>query len=255
LKVKLIAVTQPVDIIFKEDSTLVNSASDLIGYCARVSNPANQDKPADKLIAYLIKNKHWSPFEMVSVVMEINTTRTIARQILRHRSFHFQEFSQRYAEVKDMEFEVSECRLQDTKNRQNSIVADPSSITDLVKMDEWYLIQEKIIDLVKTEYQRALKHGIAKEVARNVLPEGLTPSRMYMAGTVRDWFHYCQLRMGNGTQKEHQEVAKACWRILVKEFPALDGIMSAEDDAYNRGYLHGFERGAYEEMTQEDVNG
>lgn len=246
MKVKLIAVTQPVP---PAEHWEPITPSDLVGYCARVSNPANQAKSPDKLIAYLIKNKHWSPFEMVSMVIEINTTRAIARQILRHRSFHFQEFSQRYAEVKDMEFELSDARLQDDKNRQNSIDTDNVSLKE-----QWDFLQLHLINLSQDAYKWALDNGIAKEVARNVLPEGLTPSRMYMAGTVRDWFHYCQLRMGNGTQKEHQEIAKACWEILVKEFPVLADVPSAEDDAYNRGWQDGFERGSYETMTQEDVS-
>lgn len=195
----------------------VSGDEDLIVYMARVSNPSNQDTKEgnDKLIRYLIKNQHWSPFEMVNIVMEINTTRDIARQILRHRSFSFQEFSQRYADpTKDLSFEVREARLQDNKNRQNSIVANDSSL-----QKAWDYQQQLVIDNANKAYQWAIKNGIAKEQARSVLPEGNTQSRLYMNGTLRSWIHYCTLRMSNGTQKEHMDVATECWKIISKKFP------------------------------------
>lgn len=184
---------------------------------ARVSNPKNQfsGQGEEKLLKYLIDNQHWSPFEMASACIEINTTRDIARQILRHRSFHFQEFSQRYAEVQDAPV-YREARLQDTKNRQNSL-----ETTDFSLHSWWKEMQQAAIEQAQHAYDQALKAGIAKEVARVVLPEGMTPSKMYMAGTIRDWYHYCNLRMGNGTQKEHQEIAAQCHEILSKELPAV----------------------------------
>ena len=210
-EVKLIAVTKPI-------SNNNEPAEALIAYCARVSNPKNQDNPNyKKLLKYMIENQHWSPFEMVNVVMEIETTRDIGRQILRHRSFSFQEFSQRYATVQD--YQYSEARLQDTKNRQNSIETDDKHIEGA-----WAILQAGVIEQADIAYHKALDLGIAKEVARKVLPEGLTPTRMYMNGTLRSWIHYCQLRMGNGTQKEHQEIAKQCWDILKKEFDFLSGL-------------------------------
>ena len=217
-KVKLIAVTQPRWLGEKLDADYT-SAQDLISYCARVSNPKNQDNfdTAPKLLKYMVDNKHWSPFEMVNVVMEIETTRDIGRQILRHRSFSFQEFSQRYATVQD--YQYSEARLHDTKNRQNSIETDDKHIEGA-----WAILQAGVIEQADIAYHKALDLGIAKEVARKVLPEGLTPTRMYMNGTLRSWIHYCQLRMGNGTQKEHQEIAKQCWDILKKEFDFLSGL-------------------------------
>jgi thymidylate synthase (FAD) len=193
------------------------SAEELIVFMARVSNPNNQDNTQgnDKLIRYLIKNQHWSPFEMVSLVMEINTTRDIARQILRHRSFSFQEFSQRYADpTKDLSFEFREARLQDTKNRQNSIETDD----DYIK-ERWEEQQASVIFKSKQAYEWAIDNGIAKEQARAVLPEGITQSRLYMNGTLRSWIHYCQLRMENGTQKEHAEIANECWGIIAEQFP------------------------------------
>jgi thymidylate synthase (FAD) len=209
MSVKLIGVTAPY--------ADYNSAEDLIVYMARVSNPSNQNmtRGDEKLIRYLIKNQHWSPFEMVNVVMEINTTRDIARQILRHRSFSFQEFSQRYADpTKDLGFELREARLQDTKNRQNSIETDDNEL-----QSEWKIKQVNLIAEAKTAYDWAIANGIAKEQARAVLPEGNTQSRMYMNGTLRSWIHYCQLRKENGTQKEHAEVAAACWKIIADKFP------------------------------------
>jgi thymidylate synthase (FAD) len=209
MKVKLIGVTAP----FAGH----NSAEDMIVYMARVSNPSNQDmtRGDEKLIRYLIKNQHWSPFEMVNVVMEISTTRDIARQILRHRSFSFQEFSQRYADpTKDLGFDLREARLQDTKNRQNSVETEDSKLKS-----EWMVKQMNVISEAKYAYEWAIENGIAKEQARAVLPEGNTQSRMYMNGTLRSWIHYCELRMANGTQKEHMEVAKECWNIIADKFP------------------------------------
>ena len=210
MNVKLIGVTAPAAVEHK-------TAEDLIVHMARVSNPSNQGMSSDpaRLIRYLIKNQHWSPFEMVNVVMEINTTRDIARQILRHRSFSFQEFSQRYADpTKDLGFDLREARLQDTKNRQNSIETEDKELSA-----EWKIKQVNLIAEAKNAYDWAIANGIAKEQARSVLPEGNTVSRMYMNGTLRSWIHYCQLRMANGTQKEHMEVAKACWEVIQKSFP------------------------------------
>jgi thymidylate synthase (FAD) len=204
------------------------SLLDQVAYCARVSNPSNQntDTPSDKLIRYLIKNQHWSPFEMVSVCLEINTTRDIARQILRHRSFSFQEFSQRYADASQLGFEEREIRLQDTKNRQNSIEID-------IKIDEqrqlayqWEIMQKNLLETVKNNYDWALAKGVAKEQARAILPEGMTKSRMYMNGTLRSWIHYIQLRSGNGTQKEHREVAIACAKALEPVFPMINEFIT-----------------------------
>ena len=209
MSVKLIGITTPF--------AGYNSAEDMIVYMARVSNPSNQSmaRGDEKLIRYLIKNQHWSPFEMVNIVMEINTTRDIARQILRHRSFSFQEFSQRYADpTKDLGFELREARLQDTKNRQNSIETD-----DVLLQQEWEQKQQLIVQHAKDAYDWAIEQGIAKEQARAVLPEGNTQSRMYMNGTLRSWIHYCQLRMDNGTQKEHKEIATECWKIITDKFP------------------------------------
>ncbi len=208
--VKLVAVTQPM-------IEGVKTAEDLIAYCARVSNPSNQlnlDTSA-KLLRYCIKNSHWSIFEMVSMAVEINTTRDIARQILRHRSFNFQEFSQRYADpTKELTFVAREARLQDTKNRQNSTMT-----TDKALNQEWEDRQRGVILRAQTTYEWAIKHGIAKEQARSVLPEGCTMSRLYMSGTVRSWGHYCQLRRANGTQLEHRQIADQCWQIFTQQFP------------------------------------
>jgi thymidylate synthase (FAD) len=193
---------------------------DLVAYMARVSNPGNQDnkETAPKLIKYLIKNKHWSPLEMVNVCMEIETTRDIARQILRHRSFSFQEFSQRYATVQG--FEYSEARLQDLKNRQNSI-----EVGDDVLHNWWYNAQKRIKEDVELVYDMALAKGIAKETARKILPEGMTMSKMYMQGTLRSWLHYVDIRCDAATQKEHREVADLCKAELVKYFPNVMGAM------------------------------
>jgi thymidylate synthase (FAD) len=207
MKVKLISYSQ-IQIDEGEESL-----QDLVAYCARVSNPANQNKPGDKLIEDLTKNNHWSPFEMVSVCLEIETTRDIARQILRHRSFSFQEFSQRYA-VADKEFECREARLQDSQNRQNSIETDDPELESA-----WGIKQAAVAEASKSAYEWAIANGIAKEQARAVLPEGMTPSRMYMNGTLRSWIHYIQVRSGNGTQKEHREVAVECAKVIGTIFP------------------------------------
>ena len=198
-------------------------ANELIAYAARVSNPENQAnaKTAPKLLAYLIKHQHWSPFEIVSVTMEINTTRDIGRQILRHRTFSFQEFSQRYAVSE--QFEHRDARLQDEKNRQNSIETDDKRL-----IEKWNMEQSKVMNEAKKVYKWALDNGIAKEQARAVLPEGNTMSTIYMAGTLRSWIHYCQLRMGHGTQKEHMDIAKKCWSIIGTHFPDVVKAVESE---------------------------
>ena len=210
--------------LFDVDNSL-RDVQGLIAYCARVSNPNNQSdkKTTGKLIKYLIKNKHWSPLEMVSACIEIETTRDIARQILRHRSFSFQEFSQRYADpTKDLDFVTREARLQDTKNRQNSVELDVDSELHYV----WEEKQESLINTAKETYQWAIDNGIAKEQARAVLPEGNTVSRMYMNGTLRSWVHYIELRSANGTQKEHMDVAKACAVEIAQIFPLIGDILN-----------------------------
>lgn len=202
------------------------TSEELIAYCARVSNPANQANldTGPKLIRYLLKSKHWSPLEMLSMTLEINTTRDIARQILRHRSFSFQEFSQRYADpTKDLKFITKDARLQDTKNRQNSITT-----TNKKLKEEWEARQQGVILRAQTTYEWAIKNGIAKEQARAVLPEGNTMSRLYMAGNIRSWVHYCDLRRKNGTQLEHQVIAEACWQIVKKEFPSIAEALEGE---------------------------
>ena len=214
MKVKLISYSQPVDL------PGVLNAQELIAFCARVSNPSNQSntETSEKLIQYLIKHQHWSPLEMVSACLEINTTRDIARQMLRHRSFSFQEFSQRYADpTKDLNFVTREARLQDPKNRQNSIETDN---TDL--QEHWAARQRFVIEAAKQAYTWAIENGIAKEQARAVLPEGLTESRLYMNGTLRSWVHYIDLRRAHGTQKEHQEIALACAEVIAKIFPLVN---------------------------------
>ena len=194
-----------------------------VAFAARVSNPSNQNnsETAEKLVRYLIKHQHWSPLEMVSVCMEIETTRDIARQILRHRSFAFQEFSQRYARADDLGFELREARLQDTKNRQNSIEMDIADDTHRQVAYQWENLQNDLLKRTKDVYTWALEKGIAKEQARAVLPEGNTKSRMYMNGTLRSWVHYIQLRSGNGTQKEHRDVAVACANAIEPIFPMI----------------------------------
>lgn len=201
--------------------TGVWDANELVAYTARVSNPTNQSntKTASKLLKYLIKHEHWSPFEMVHMTLEIKCTRDISRQILRHRSFSFQEFSQRYAESED--FETRETRLQDTKNRQNSLETD-----DQVLTEKWNMKQREVINLSKKIYNWALDNGIAKEQARAVLPEGNTETTLYMAGSLRSWIHYCQLRMGEETQKEHREVAQKCWEHIAIHFPDVHSALT-----------------------------
>ena len=197
----------------------LTDVQELIAFCARVSNPSNQlnSETSEKLINYLIKNYHWSPLEMVNVCLEIETTRDIARQILRHRSFSFQEFSQRYADpTKDLSFVFKEARLQDNKNRQNSVETNNESLKS-----EWIDKQQKLIDLSLETYKWAIDNGIAKEQARAVLPEGNTVSRMYMNGTLRSWVHYIELRSSNGTQKEHMEIAKSIAKIISDIFPMM----------------------------------
>jgi thymidylate synthase (FAD) len=199
------------------------SLLDQIAYCARVSNPSNQNTSltSEKLIRYLIKNQHWSPFEMVNVCLEIDTTRDIARQILRHRSFSFQEFSQRYADASQLGFERRDARYQDTKNRQNSTELDLNIDDDRRLAYQWELMQNDLLKRIKETYGWALEKGIAKEQARAILPEGMTKSRMYMNGTLRSWIHYIQLRSANGTQKEHREVALACAEAIEPIFPMI----------------------------------
>ena len=219
-KVKLISFSQLAQNPEFKDKNL----TELVAFCARVSNPANQNnfETSEKLIRYLIKNKHWSPLEMVSVCMEINTTRDIARQILRHRSFSFQEFSQRYAEpLEDLGFEFKEARLQDTKNRQNSLETNDS---DLKK--DWLLKQALIAHESKIAYNWAIQNGIAKEQARAVLPEGMINSRMYMNGTLRSWVHYIELRSSNGTQKEHRDIAILCAQEISRVFPMINELVN-----------------------------
>ena len=212
---KLISYTQPAQDLIECG---IDSPEELIAYCARVSNPANQynTETSTRLVKYLIKHKHWSPLDMVDVTVEIEPTRDIGRQILRHQSFKFQEFSQRYASVEDLDdtFEISECRLQDTKNRQNSLP------TEDVELADWWLdAQKEIIKLTATRYKEALNKGIAKEVARKVLPEGLTKTRMHMKGSIRSWIHYLEVRLDETTQKEHRDVALILSQIIAEVFP------------------------------------
>ena len=205
------------------------STLDLIAYCARVSNPENQANTTtnEKLVKYLIKHKHWSPLEMVSACIEIETTRDIARQILRHRSFSFQEFSQRYADpTQDLSFEIREARLQDPKNRQNSIELDPEMDGHAVLQGTWKNRQQRVIDEALMAYKWAIDNGIAKEQARAVLPEGNTVSRMYMNGTLRSWVHYIELRGANGTQQEHMDIAHAIAKVIAEIFPLIEDIQT-----------------------------
>lgn len=215
MRVKLISYSQPVQ------ETGCETIQDLAAFCARVSNPENQQnkETSEKLLQYLIKNQHWSPLEMVNICLEIETTRDIARQILRHRSFSFQEFSQRYAKV-NTEFEYREARIQDLKNRQNSIESIDRDLNE-----RWENIQDQVAETAETAYNWALENGIAKEQARAVLPEGMTSSRLYMNGTLRSWIHYIQLRSANGTQKEHKEVAFACAKAIEPIFPMIRELL------------------------------
>jgi thymidylate synthase (FAD) len=216
---KIIAITNPILSAYETNTERPIGAEDFIAYCARVSNPQNQSNTltAPKLLKYLITHKHWSPFEMVSITMDINTTRDIAHQIVRHRSFSFQEFSQRYADpTKDMGFVTREARLQDAKNRQNSI-----EFEDVVKKQNWELKQNHLQHTAEQAYRWAIENGIAKEQARAVLPEGLTKTRLYMAGTLRSWIHYIDVRSEEGTQKEHREIAIAARKEILMHFPSL----------------------------------
>jgi len=223
MKVKLISHSQPVRHIHTGEPGIMGleNVQDLIAYCARVSNPSNQanTKTTPKLLRYLIEHKHWSPFEMADACMEIQTTRDIARQMLRHRSFFFQEFSQRYANPNELNetFVIREARLQDTKNRQNSIETG-----DVELAAQWVIQQQKVIDAAKEVYNWAIEHGIAKEQARAVLPEGNTVSRLYMKGSIRSWIHYVELRSANGTQKEHMEIAREIGKAIAKIFPLTE---------------------------------
>lgn len=217
MKVKLVGYTQPAD-DFRDK---FSDVKDLIAFCARVSNPSNQfnNDTADKLIRYLVKNKHWSPLEMASATVEIETTRDIARQLLRHRSFSFQEFSQRYADpTKDLEFVTREARMQDTKNRQNSIELDTDDEDNRFTAAEWERRQQEVIDLVREHYSWAVGCGIAKEQARAILPEGNTVSRLYVSGTIRSYVHYIEVRTDPSTQKEHRLLAKAVGEAIAKIF-------------------------------------
>jgi thymidylate synthase (FAD) len=232
MKAKLISYSQPDgEMIDAEDSRLSN-IQELIAFCARVSNPSNQHNPetSEKLIRYLIKHKHWSPLEMVSACLEIETTRDIARQLLRHRSFSFQEFSQRYADpTKDLQFVYREARLQDTKNRQNSIKMDIMNNDEHRQIQyQWENLQRDLIDKTQKVYEWAIQKGIAKEQARAVLPEGLTVSRLYVNGTLRSWVHYIELRSANGTQLEHQELAIECAKVISKVFPMANEFITEQ---------------------------
>jgi len=230
MNVTLVSYSQPTE-AFKNLG--VGDAQELIAYCARVSNPANQfnTETSEKLIKYLVKHSHWSPLEMVSACCEIVTTRDIARQILRHRSFSFQEFSQRYSDPTaelDEAFVLRECRFQDTKNRQNSVEPNLTDFDQRLLAEEWQWAQKRVLAVVKQEYSWAIEHGIAKEQARAVLPEGLTVSRMYANGTIRSWIHFITVRSGNGTQKEHMQVALACAKAIAAIFPmAADMVASS----------------------------
>lgn len=228
MNVRLVSYQQPSD----EFRNLgIEDAQDLIAFCARVSNPSNQlnTETSEKLIRYLVKHKHWSPLEMSSACLEITTTRDIARQILRHRSFSFQEFSQRYADpTSDLNFVLREARLQDTKNRQNSVELDLTDEKQKTLAIEWEMLQADIIDKAKAAYNWAVKNGIAKEQARAVLPEGLIESRLYMNGTLRSWIHFIELRSANGTQKEHQLVAIECAKVIAAIFPMTNEFVTKE---------------------------
>jgi thymidylate synthase (FAD) len=226
MNVRLLSYSQPTE----EFANMgIDNAQELIAYCARVSNPSNQlnTDTSEKLIKYLVKHAHWSPLEMVSACVEITTTRDIARQILRHRSFSFQEFSQRYADpTKDLSFVLREARLQDTKNRQNSVELDLTTDEGRRLAWQWEAIQQGVIDKAKEAYTWAIEHGIAKEQARAVLPEGNTESRIYMNGTLRSWVHFIELRGGNGTQKEHQLIALACAKAIAAIFPMSESLVT-----------------------------
>jgi thymidylate synthase (FAD) len=232
LSARIIAITQPLINAdgeirgFTSTDSPILTAEEFIAYVARVSNPANQNNKltAKKLLRYLAKHKHWSPFEHVFITMDISTTRDIARQILRHRSFTFQEFSQRYADVNDLGMmHIREARLQDTKNRQNSIKTDDEELRE-----KWFDIQDEVQYQALEAYKWAIENGIAKEQARVVLPEGMTPSRVYMSGSLRSWIHYCDLRMKNGTQLEHSLIATEAWKHIMFYFPSLEDVLVGE---------------------------
>lgn len=227
MNVKLISRTVPVSENVPEG---IDNAERLLAFITRVSNPSNQGnlETTGKLIAYMLKHKHWSPFEMVDLTIEVETTRDIARQILRHRSFTFQEFSQRYADpTKDLGFTLSEARLQDTKNRQNSIVTNDEELDA-----EWRFVQNSVAVAANKAYQWAAERGIAKELSRKVLPEGLTDSRLYVKGNLRSWITYIALREKSGTQKEHMDIAKACKAIVCAEFPAVEAALGGVDSPW-----------------------
>jgi thymidylate synthase (FAD) len=227
MDVRLLSYSRPTD---QFADMGIKDAQELIAYCARVSNPNNQlnTETSEKLIRYLVKHQHWSPLEMVSACIEITTTRDIARQILRHRSFSFQEFSQRYADpTQDLSFVVRAARKQDPKNRQNSVELE-ATLGDQNLQEQWATKQRELIALAKSTYEWAVNNGIAKEQARSVLPEGNTVSRLYMNGTLRSWVHFIELRSGNGTQKEHQEIAVACAKVIAEIFPMAETLISKE---------------------------
>jgi thymidylate synthase (FAD) len=227
MDVRLLSYSQPTE---QFADMGISDAQELIAYCARVSNPSNQlnTETSEKLIRYLVKHQHWSPLEMVSACIEITTTRDIARQILRHRSFSFQEFSQRYADpTQDLSFVVRAARKQDPKNRQNSVELE-ATLGDQNLQEQWATKQRELIDLAKSTYEWAVNNGIAKEQARAVLPEGNTVSRLYMNGTLRSWVHFIELRSGNGTQKEHQAIAIACAKVIAEIFPMAESLISKE---------------------------
>jgi thymidylate synthase (FAD) len=225
MDVRLVSYSKPT-MAFMNEGISSDNMLDLVAYCARVSNPANQmnSETSEKLVKYLIKHSHWSPLEMVNACLEINTTRDIAHQIVRHRSFAFQEFSQRYANPEEMGdmFVVREARLQDEKNRQNSIETD-----DNVLSDKWEEMQQDVMYAAGKAYKWAIDNGIAKEQARAVLPEGLTKTRLYMNGSLRSWIHYIELRGANGTQKEHMEIAHACAEVITRVFPLAEQLKGA----------------------------
>lgn len=227
MKVNIVSYSQlPKEEVFGDTWASDATLQDLVAYCARVSNPDNQmnTETADRLVKYLIRHKHWSPLEMVSLCLEVETTRDIARQLLRHRSFSFQEFSQRYADpTKELEFVTREARLQDPKNRQNSVATDDESLKQI-----WNSMQKNVIDQAQVAYRWAIDNGIAKEQARSVLPEGLTHSRLYVNGTLRSWVHYIELRSANGTQQEHIELARACATVISQLFPLIDDYVGQD---------------------------
>lgn len=227
MKVKLISNSEPSSELSSDG---IFNVQELIAFCARVSNPSNQynTETSNNLIKYLIKHKHWSPLEMVSACLEIETTRDIARQMLRHRSFSFQEFSQRYADpTKDLAFVIREARFQDTKNRQNSVELDLTDPAHKQLNEMWIEKQQRVIDLTKETYEWAVENNLAKEQARVVLPEGNTVSRLYLNGTIRSWIHYIDVRSDNGTQKEHMEIAKACAQAISNIFPMVTEFISS----------------------------